>query len=137
MRSIRSSFRARTSERGYALISAIALAVLYFGVMQLIMLDSSRALHEAQRFRSKVVSETLAENAAELAAVDMIEKTSAQVEARNDQGEMKAVYRRGANTFELTAHAKSFGAEPKEADVKLQGRIEGNRVLVDYSAHSQ
>ena len=150
MRSIRSSFRARTSERGYALISAIALAVLYFGVMQLILIDSSRALHEAQRFRSKVVAETLAENGAELAAVDMIEKTAAQVEAKNDQGEMKATYRRGAsdlelkatyqrgaNDFEINAHAKSFGTEPKEADVRLQGRIDGTRILVDYSSHSQ
>ena len=137
LRSIRSSSRARTSERGYALISAIALAVLYFGVMQLILLDSSRALHEAQRFRSKVVAETLAENAAELAAVDMIEKTAAQIEAKNDQGSMKATYRRGANDFEVVAHATSSGVEPKECDVRLQGRIEGSRILIDYSSHSQ
>ena len=137
LRSIRSSFRARTSERGYALISAIALAVLYFAVMQLILIDSSRALREAQRFRSKILSETLAENAIELAAVDMVERTAAQVEAKNDQGQMKSTYRRGANDFELTAHAKSFGVEPKECDVRLQGRIEGTHVIVDYSSHSQ
>ncbi|MEO6259183.1 MAG: hypothetical protein ABIP63_02495 [Thermoanaerobaculia bacterium] len=137
MRSIRSSFRARTSESGYALISAIALAILYFAVMQLIMIDSSRALHEAQRFRSKIVAATLAENAAELAAVDMIDRTAAQVEAKNDQGEMKATLRRGASDFELTAHGKSVGVQPKESDVRLQGRIVGARVLVDYSTHSQ
>lgn len=137
MRSIRSSFHARIHERGYALISAVALAVLYFAVMQLIMLDSSRALHEAQRFRSKVVAETLAENAAELAAVDMVTKTSAQVEGRDDQGSMKATYRRGATDFEILAHGRSSGVEPKECDVRLQGRIDGSRILLDYSAHSQ
>ena len=44
MPSTRSSFRARTRERGYVLITAIALAILYFALMELMLIDSSRAL---------------------------------------------------------------------------------------------
>lgn len=84
---MRSSFRARTTnERGYVLISAIALAVLYFGLMELMMIDSSRALREAQRFRARVVASALAENAAELAAANMITQPGSTTTAQDDQG---------------------------------------------------
>src|SRR5258708_13978010 len=70
--SMRFSSRDRTSsQRRYVLITAIALAVLYFGLMELMLIDSSRALREAQRFRSRVVASALAESAAELAAAQM------------------------------------------------------------------
>ena len=80
MRSIRSSSRARTSERGFALIAALTLAVLYFALMELILIDSSRSLAEAQRFRARIMAATLAEDAAELAALNMRAKTSSRVE---------------------------------------------------------
>ena len=48
------------SEKGYVLISAIALAILYFGLMELMLIDSSRALVEAQRLRSRIVASALA-----------------------------------------------------------------------------
>src|SRR6266566_4686861 len=73
LRSIRFFSRGRTTEqRGYVLISAIALAILYFGLMELMLIDSSRALREAQRFRARVTSAALAESAAELSAAQMI-----------------------------------------------------------------
>ena len=56
LRSIRSSSRARTSERGFALIAAIALSVLYFALMELMLIDSSRELAEARRFRARIVA---------------------------------------------------------------------------------
>src|SRR5204863_3948307 len=72
LRSIRSSFRGRTTERGYVLISAIVLAILYFALMELMLIDSSRAVREAQRFRARIVATTLAESAAELAALQLV-----------------------------------------------------------------
>ena len=64
--------RPHARERGYVLIAAIALAILYFALMELMLIDSSRALREAQRFRSKVIATTLAESAAELSAASMV-----------------------------------------------------------------
>ena len=56
LRSIRSSSRDRTSERGFVLAAAIILAVLYLGLIELLLLDGTRALQEAQRFRSRIVA---------------------------------------------------------------------------------
>jgi hypothetical protein len=138
--SIRSSFRARTRERGYALISAIALAVLYFAVMQLIMIDSNRALHEAQRFRSKVIAAALAENGAELAASQLSLATAAKppVNATDGDGKMTGtLLERSANDFVITGEGTSYGTEPRTATVRLQGRTLGAKVMVDYAFHSQ
>lgn len=137
MPSIRSSFRARTRERGYALISAIALAVLYFAVMQLIMIDSSRVLREAQRFRSKIISHALAENAAELAASQMMLTSVRTVDAKDVDGTMKAALNKSAAAFTISAEGTSYGAESRRATVRLQGRVSGTTIQVDYSFHSQ
>ena len=51
--------RARTtnrSERGIVLVDALVLAVLYFALMELMMVDASRSLQEAQRFRARTWS---------------------------------------------------------------------------------
>lgn len=137
MPSIRSSFRARTRERGYALISAIALAVLYFAVMQLIMIDSSRVLREAQRFRSKIISHALAENAAELAASQMLLTSVRNINAKDAEGTMKGALNKSAAAFTISAEGTSYGAESRRATVRLQGRVLGTKIIVDYSFHSQ
>lgn len=140
MPSIRSSFRARTRERGYALISAIALAVLYFAVMQLIMIDSNRALHEAQRFRAKVMAAALAENGAELAASQLALATAAKppVNATDGDGKMTGtLLQRTTSEFVITGEGTSYGTEPRTATVRLQGRTLGAKVMVDYAFHSQ
>jgi hypothetical protein len=66
--SIKSCNRARTSERGIALAIALIVAVLYFGLIELMLYDASRELAEARRFRARIIAVTLAENGAELAA---------------------------------------------------------------------
>lgn len=138
--SMRFSFRARTTEsqRGYVLISAIALAVLYFALMELMLIDSSRALREAQRFRSRIVASTLAESAAELAAVQMIKGSAgAAPKANDDQGTMEGQLHMLGSQFELLGDAITAGTSPTKASVRVQGRVEGTRVIIDYTFHSQ
>src|SRR5215213_2449819 len=90
LRSIRSSSRARTSERGFALIAALTLALLYFALMELILIDSSRSLAEAQRFRARIMAAAVAEDAAELAALNMRIRDSGTVDFVAADREMKA-----------------------------------------------
>jgi hypothetical protein len=135
---MRSSFRDRTtSQRGYVLITAIALAVLYFGLMELMMIDSSRALREAQRFRSRIVASALAESAAELAAAQMVTHPGANANASDEQGSMTGLLRVSGNQFELTGQGVTAGVQPITATVRVQGRIENNHVAIDYTFHSQ
>ncbi len=135
---MRFSYRGRTTDqRGYVLISAIALAVLYFGLMELMLIDSSRALREAQRFRARVVASALAESAAELAAADMINHPGTTVTAQDDQGQMTGGLNANGNQFELMGEGTTSGVAPVKASVRVQGRILGSRIAIDYTFHSQ
>ena len=135
---MRSSFRARTRERGYVLIAAIALAVLYFALMELMLIDSSRALREAQRFRSHVIAATLAESAAELSAASMVTRNAGDdINADDEQGSMKANCKVAGTAFDIDAEANTSGVMPMKATVRVQGRIVGQRVMVDFTYHSQ
>ena len=136
---MKSSFRGRTTDqRGYVLISAIALAILYFGMMELMLIDSSRALREAQRFRSRIVASALAESAAELAAAQMITRPGANANASDEQGQMTGVLRINGDQFELTGQGVTAGVAPVTATVRVQGRITGgNHIAIDYTFHSQ
>jgi hypothetical protein len=137
LRSTRSSFRGRTTEKGYVLISAIALAILYFGLMELMLIDSSRALQEAQRFRARVVASALAENAAELVAANMITSPGSTTTAQDDQGKMIGAINVSGSNFEINAEGDTAGVVPVKATVRVQGRIIGNHIAVDYTFHSQ
>ena len=136
LRSIRSSSSGRTTERGYVLISAIALAILYFALMELMLIDSSRALREAQRFRARVVATTLAESAAELAAAQLVTAPGATVNATDEQGTMSATLQKSGSTFMINAEAESSGVPPQKATVRVQGDVLGTRVRVAYTYHT-
>ena len=134
----RSSFRDRTHERGFVLIAVIALAVLYFALMELMLIDSSRALGEAQRFRSRVIAATLVESAAELSTASMVTRGAGDtINAQDEQGSMQATCRVTAPAFEIDAEATTSGVMPVKSTVRVQGRIVGQRVVVDYTYHSQ
>ena len=138
MRSTRSSSRARTGERGYVLVAAITIAILYFALMELMLIDSSRALREAQRFRSKVVAVTLAESAAELSSASMVTRNSGDsINADDEQGSMKATCNVNGQAFVINAEATTSGVSPVTSSVRVQGRIVGQRVAIDYTFHSQ
>jgi len=132
-------FRGRTTdERGYVLISAIALAILYFGLMELMLIDSSRAQREAQRFRARVIASALAENAAELAAENMINQPGGTASYQDDQGKMMGSINVNGNAFEIIGQGDAAGVVPVSATVRVQGRIvAGNHIAVDYTFHSQ
>ena len=138
MRSTRSCSRARTSERGFALIAALALAILYFGLMELILIDSSRALSEAQRFRSRVLAAAMAEDAAELASVNMRHSSGGTNKLEGPDRQLTGKLVRAGENFEIIGEARSIGAMSQSATVRVQGRMgEDGVVTIDYTMHGQ
>lgn len=147
LRSTRSSSRARTegvrgggrssSERGFVLISALILAVLYFGLMELMLIDSQRALSEAQRFRARILAGTHAESGAELAARQMVTGGSSHPPTAfdSDGGSMTGTLTRSAENFELTGIGTSGGVVKVTSTVNVRGRIIGATVHIDSTAH--
>ena len=149
LRSTRSSSRARTSERGYALAMAVILAVLYFAMIELLMLDSSRELTEARRFRSRIVALTMAENAAELAAVNFVNMPAVSLPAQSDEDEqgeyswqlMKSAPGAEFSTFDLIGEAKTKGLNQVRSRVLVRGRIVETevpkKVQIFFTQHTQ
>ncbi len=131
--------RGRTrSERGFVLAAALMVAVLYFALMELLLLDSTLQLQQADRFRAHIQATTLAESAAELAAADMVDKVGAQADRDDGQGTSSGRYERnGCCNYVLTGQATTKGVPPATASVRVQGRIDGHTVTIDYSTHSQ
>jgi Tfp pilus assembly protein PilX len=134
--------RRRHAQRGYALITAIVLAVLYFGLMQLMMMESSRELAEARRFRARMVALTLAENAIELGAAGMLEGPTAPRTLTDDQGTMESTKRTingnaFAGTFVLEGHGETSGSVKQAATAYVKGRFENGRIVIEWSQHSQ
>jgi hypothetical protein len=120
------------------LIAAIALAVLYFALMELMLIESSRALREAQRFRSRIIAATLVESAAELSTASMVTRNAGDtINADDEQGSMKATCKVSETAFEIDAEANASGVMPAKATLRMQGRIIGQQVKVDYTYHSQ
>jgi Tfp pilus assembly protein PilX len=137
--SIRSFSPARTSERGFALVAALTLATLYFALMELLLIDGTRALQEAQRYRSRVVALTMAESAAELAAEKMVVRDSNDVTTDDATGTMHGTYARHPDgSFDLTGDATTKGVAIQHAHVFVKGRIVNNTaVAIDFTDHSQ
>ena len=138
MRSTRSCSRARrSSERGYALIAALVLAVLYFAMVELLLIDSARELEEARRFRARIVAETLAENGAELAALNIVTAEKTESKAEDWQGEI--IGRMAKNTaggFDIEAEGRTSGVTESKVRVLVRGRVVGNDVRIQYTVHT-
>jgi len=138
LRSIRSFSRARTeAQRGFVLISALILAVLYFGLMELMLIDSQRALSEAQRFRARILAGTLAESGAELAARQMVTGGSNHFSGTDAQGGALSgtLTRSGLENFELTGTGTSNGVVQITSGVVVRGRVTGGTIHIDSTAH--
>lgn len=137
--------RRHPRERGFALAIAIIIAVLYFAMIELLMIDSSRELAQARQFRAKIVAQTLAENGAELAALQLADEdtASSNVNATDWQGSMLGTMRKTGNgngsqqqIFTLTGTGEAGGLVKSRATVQLRGRVVGARVFIDYAQHS-
>ena len=117
---------------------AVVVAVLYFALIELLLLDSQRELAEARRFRARVVAETLAESAAELAAHQIVTRDStAKFSFQTGQGTIGGEMKKNAVTggFEIQGTGTSSGVTESTARVILYGRVDGTSVWIQYSLH--
>lgn len=127
----------RAEERGFVLVSVLLLAVLFFGLMNLVLRESMDASHSAQRFRARIVSEVLAENAAELAAREMVLTSGAERSAENADGLMEGSFtRKPGDAFVITGVAETKGILRARTSVLIEGRIEGTTIIIEKTVHS-
>ncbi|HYK00193.1 MAG TPA: hypothetical protein VE974_00420 [Thermoanaerobaculia bacterium] len=113
--------------------------MLYFGLIELLMADSSRELASARRFRARVIAETLAENAAEGAAWRIADPNAPPVPFKqtDEQGDMDGTMMRSEKAFIITGTGVSAGLESTKATVELRGVVEGGEIHIHLAKHTQ
>lgn len=137
-----SSCRERTDgEGGWVLLSVLVIATLYFALITLVLWESTMRYRAAQRFRARVVAQTLAESAAEMAARGLVTGSSESVEEETDDGvmvgEALVTGNSAEGTFHIEAAGRAAGVVRAEASVEVWGRLSGGRVIIDRTSHSQ
>jgi Tfp pilus assembly protein PilV len=137
--SIRSFFRAaRTDQRGFVLISVLVIALLYFAMLELMLMESGEALRNAQRFRARIAAQILAENAAELSAHNFALSSGKSVSFTDDTGEMHGKSQRlPGELFKIEGRGTVAGVHPHSATVEIHGHFEGLSLYIDRTVHSQ
>jgi len=119
-------------------VGVLLLAVLFFGLMHLVLRESMDASHAAQRFRARIVAEVLAENAAEIAARQMALSSSARRSAENRDGFMEGSFtRKAGDSFEIVGTSLTRGVLSARASVRIEGRIEGTTIIIERTVHSR
>ena len=141
MRSIRSFNRVRTTdERGFALLWAIGLSVLFFMLIQLMLIESGRELTDAQRFRSRIVAMVLAENGAELAAKRLVDRQQTNDTDEDWQGKIHGEMRKNvaSREFDIIGTGFTAGPHPTKAKVEVRGGFqpESNNVQIYFTKHT-
>lgn len=126
-----SSVRATTSQRGYALLTALILALLYFGLMELVLIESTEAVRGASRFRSRVTAEILAQNGADLAAEEMVSRFTRDEESDLPGGHVIASYRRMPDaSFEIASAGTSEGPFSARRSLRIAGTVTNGNVAI-------
>jgi Tfp pilus assembly protein PilV len=126
----------RNEQRGFVLVGALVIAILYLGLVEMLWMEASLRIREAQRFRARVEAQTLAENAVELAAQRIVLAASSSVEAELPEGTMQAtMVRNEDDTFVIEATARGSRLLRYEARVTLQGRIDGTDIRIERAAY--
>ena len=109
--------------------------------MQLLLIDASRSLHEAQRFRARIVATTLAENGAELAAINMVSQSSNSGSVNDAQGsasgELTSTPTLEGRNFTIKSEGTTAGVIRQRATVTLEGTVNGATIQISWSRHSQ
>lgn len=118
------------------LISALVIALLYLGLIEMLWMDAAQRIREAQRFRARVEAQTLAENAVELAAQRLVLAASSTVDAELPEGTMRATMTRDLDdNFVIEATGRGSRLFRYEARITLQGRIDGADITIQRVAY--
>ena len=113
------------------------LAILYFAMVELLLLDSARELAEARRFRARIMAETLAENGAELAALSIITTEKSEGTAEDWQGTLVGrMAKNPGGQFDIEAEGRTTGLTESRAKVLVRGRVIGTKVKIQYTIHT-
>lgn len=125
------SQRLFSRRRGFALVSALVLALLFLALIELLLADLTQASRTAERVRGRILADILAENGVELVVRDMVTSPTGSVSRELDGGRVVASYEPRANgAFTIRSESLANGPFPARAALVIEGRITGPRVRI-------
>lgn len=127
------SFRAQIRERGFALITALVVAALYFGLIQLVLMESILAYRQARGVSRRTALHILAEDGVELVTRDFCSSSGATATLETEEGKVEARSRLlGNDRFIIESVAVSGSGTAK---VKLEGRFNGCTPIIESARY--
>jgi hypothetical protein len=119
-------------------MAVLILAILFFALMTLLLVESSEMSRRADRYRSRVLAQVLAENGVELAAQKMVTRVVTTTAYEDEQGTVRGTYKASpSGQFNFTGTSRTKGVYPLKASVRIQGHLEGTKPRIDFTFHSQ
>lgn len=131
------------SERGFALVSALVIAFLFFSLIGLILIESTLSLRMAQRYRAKVTANNLAESALQLSLQELVLEEDGVIEFDSDEGRMSTTCKRvpnpnqGGFDFVIEATGETRGVTPLRSRVIAHGHQSVQNVVVRAVQHPE
>jgi hypothetical protein len=101
------------------------------------LIDASRELAGARRFRARIIALTLAENGAELAAQNLVTLPHNPAPFTDWQGTMSGTVSKAGEDFKINGTGDATGIVEAHATVYVQGRVDAAGIHIDYTRHSQ
>lgn len=126
--------------RGFALIGALFVAILFFLIVAVLMTDLMRVTRSSATGRSRIVSESLAESGAELAVRHMMLGLQSNFSQDLPEGSFEARWQRFDTNlpdvfrFEIRVQAKSRTLPPHISTLDLDGMYRAGEVEIRRSS---
>jgi S1-C subfamily serine protease len=125
---------ARGREAGFTVVAALLIAILFFGLIGLLLVESAEAYRNAQRFRARVTAFVMAGNAVEIAAAGIVSGAAHRVDVEIDGYQLTAEVQRAGERFVITAASVRSGGGAG-ASVRVEGRVVGSSIEVFRTLH--
>lgn len=128
-------------ERGFALIGALMVAILFFLLVSVLMTDLMRVTRSSATGRSRLVAESLAESGAELAARHMMLGLQSNFSQELPEGSFTAKWQRYPTNlpdiwrFEITVQARSRIVPPHESTLLVEGVYQAGELDIRKTRH--
>lgn len=129
------------TERGFALVSALVLAFLFFALIGLILIESTLSLRIAHQYRAKIVANNLAESAVQLALQELAIDEDGELEVDTAEGKISTTCRltpsasQGGYDFEIAAVGVSAGVTRSRSRIIARGHQSVGTVIVREVEH--
>lgn len=122
------------SEGGFALVAALLLALIYLGLILVVLAESSLANLEASRFRARTVAGIYAENGIELGWLGAAGPGSIELEHGESSGTIEWL---PGNRFRLEGRGSYRGSQRQLRVVTVSGRVLEEGVVVETIGERQ